>query len=70
MDLTHSFQDLFSLESAISILTLSVLEIVLGIDNIIFIAIIAGKLPDRKQQRKARALLLSLCLSCSRSQRR
>lgn len=62
MDLTQNFQDLFSLESAISMLTLSVLEIVLGIDNIIFIAIIAGKLPDRKDQRKARTLGLSLAL--------
>ncbi len=62
MDLAQNFQDLFSLESLISLLTLSVLEIVLGIDNIIFIAIIAGKLPDRKEQRKARALGLSLAL--------
>jgi predicted tellurium resistance membrane protein TerC len=29
----------------ISLLTLSVLEVVLGIDNIIFISILAGKLP-------------------------
>jgi len=62
MDLAQNFQQLFSLESAISMLTLSVLEIVLGIDNIIFIAIIAGKLPDRKEQRKARAIGLSLAL--------
>jgi predicted tellurium resistance membrane protein TerC len=37
----------------VALLTLSVLEIVLGIDNIIFIAILAGKLP-KNQQAKAR----------------
>jgi len=62
MDLAQNFQDLFSVQAAISMLTLTVLEIVLGIDNIIFIAIIAGKLPDRKDQRKARAIGLSLAL--------
>lgn len=62
MDLAQNFQDLFTLEAVVSMLTLSVLEIVLGIDNIIFIAIIAGKLPDRKDQRKARAIGLSLAL--------
>ncbi len=45
----------------ISLLTLTVLEIVLGIDNIIFISILAGKLP-RDQQPKARQLGLSLAL--------
>ena len=39
----------------IGLLTLTVLEIVLGIDNIIFISILAGKLP-REQQPKARRL--------------
>ncbi len=45
----------------ISLLTLTALEIVLGIDNIIFIAILAGKLPP-EQQKKARQLGLSLAL--------
>lgn len=62
MDLAQNFNDLFTLQALISLLTLTVLEIVLGIDNIIFIAIIAGKLPDRKDQRKARAIGLSLAL--------
>jgi predicted tellurium resistance membrane protein TerC len=39
--------------SLIALLTLSLMEIVLGIDNIIFLAIIAGKLPP-EQQPKAR----------------
>ncbi|MFM1851000.1 MAG: hypothetical protein RIS54_684 [Verrucomicrobiota bacterium] len=45
----------------ISLLTLTGLEIVLGIDNIIFISILAGKLPA-DQQAKARQLGLTLAL--------
>jgi predicted tellurium resistance membrane protein TerC len=45
----------------ISLVTLSVLEIVLGIDNIIFISILAGKLPEN-QQKKARQLGLALAM--------
>ena len=40
-------------EAWISLLTLTVLEIVLGIDNIVFISILSGKLPVN-QQKKAR----------------
>ncbi len=45
----------------ISLLTLTVLEIVLGIDNIIFISILAGKLPPAQQPR-ARTIGLMLAL--------
>ena len=45
----------------ISLLTLTLLEIVLGIDNIIFISILSGKLPP-EQQAKARKLGLGLAL--------
>lgn len=45
----------------ISLLTLTGLEIVLGIDNIIFISILAGKLPQ-EQQAKARQTGLMLAL--------
>jgi len=45
----------------ISLLTLTVLEIILGIDNIVFISILAGKLPPQ-QQPKARRIGLSLAL--------
>lgn len=45
----------------ISLLTLTALEIVLGIDNIIFISILSGKLPPA-QQPKARQLGLTLAL--------
>ncbi len=45
----------------IGLLTLTVLEIVLGIDNIVFISILAGKLPPA-QQAKARQTGLALAL--------
>lgn len=45
----------------ISLITLTVLEIVLGIDNIIFISIMASKLPANKQK-KARQLGLALAM--------
>lgn len=48
-------------ENWLALLTLTVLEIVLGIDNIIFISILVGKLPDR-QQPKARRLGLFLAM--------
>jgi predicted tellurium resistance membrane protein TerC len=48
-------------EAWISLITLTLLEIVLGIDNIVFISILAGKLP-REQQAKARQLGLTLAL--------
>ena len=54
----------------ISLVTLTLLEIVLGIDNIIFISILAGKLPEN-QQAKARqtglmlALITRVALLCS-----
>lgn len=45
----------------VSLLTLTVLEIVLGIDNVIFISILAGKLP-KEQQAKARQVGLAVAL--------
>ena len=45
----------------ISLITLTVLEIVLGIDNIIFISILSGKLPP-DQQKKARQMGLALAM--------
>lgn len=41
--------------------TLTLLELVLGIDNVVFISILAGKLPP-EQQKKARFIGLSLAL--------
>lgn len=48
-------------EAWISLITLTVLEIVLGIDNIIFISILSGKLPAH-QQKKARQWGLGLAM--------
>lgn len=45
----------------IALLTLTFLEIVLGVDNIIFISIVSNKLP-KEQQKKARLLGLGLAL--------
>ena len=44
-----------------SLLTLTALEIVLGIDNIIFISILAGRLPTHQRQ-KARNIGLLLAM--------
>ena len=52
---------LFTPDIIISLITLTVLEIVLGIDNIIFISILVGRLPERDQAR-ARTIGLSLAL--------
>ena len=52
---------LTSPEAWIALLTLTVLEIVLGIDNIIFISILAGKLPAA-QQAKARRIGLAAAM--------
>lgn len=56
-DLAH----LFTLNGLISLLTLTILEIILGIDNIIFISIAVDKLP-KLQQSKARTIGLTLAL--------
>ncbi|MDL1892525.1 TerC family protein [Sphingobacteriales bacterium CHB3] len=50
---------LTSPEAWVALVTLTVLEIVLGIDNIIFISILSGKLPV-EQQAKARTVGLAL----------
>lgn len=42
---------LYSPEAWMALVTLTLLEIVLGVDNIIFIAILAGRLPPDQQER-------------------
>ncbi|WP_245589082.1 TerC family protein [Desulfatirhabdium butyrativorans] len=49
------------LEVFISWLTLTALEIVLGVDNIVFIAVLSGKLP-KEQQGKGRTLGLAMAM--------
>ena len=52
---------IYAPESWMALLTLTVLEIVLGIDNIVFISILASKLPTT-QQARARNLGLTLAM--------
>jgi predicted tellurium resistance membrane protein TerC len=47
-------EHLFTSESLISFFILVVLEVVLGIDNVIFVSIIMNRLKDKKDQNKAR----------------
>jgi len=46
-------------ELLIALLTLTVLEIVLGVDNVIFISILSGKLPPDQQKRARRVGLMA-----------
>ena len=55
------FEFLFDPSAWAALVTLTVLEIVLGIDNIILIAILADKLPE-KQRPKARKIGLAAAL--------
>lgn len=48
-------QELFTIDALISLLTLATLEIVLGIDNVIFVSILMGRL-DERQKLKARRI--------------
>ena len=53
--------ELWSIAGLISLLTLVSLEVVLGIDNVIFIAILAGRLPEAEQP-KARKLGIAMAV--------
>jgi predicted tellurium resistance membrane protein TerC len=53
--------EIFTSENLIALLTLTLLEIVLGIDNIVFISILTGKLPQEERGR-ARRIGLSLAM--------
>lgn len=55
------FEDIFTLQSLIGLVALTAMEIVLGIDNIVFIAILAGRLPaDQQASARRNGLLLAL----------
>lgn len=56
-----NFQELLSADNIVSLITLTFLEIVLGIDNIIFISIAANKL-SKKDQPKARNIGMLLAM--------
>lgn len=55
------FSGIFTPNALVAILTLTFLEIILGIDNIVFISIVTGKL-DEKDRPKARRIGLMLAL--------
>jgi len=55
------FAALFTTENLVALLTLTSLEVVLGIDNVVFIAILCGKLPPEQRER-ARKIGLSLAM--------
>ena len=55
------FESLFTVEALVALATLTALEIVLGIDNIIFIAILVGRLPAH-QRDKGRNFGLGLAM--------
>lgn len=48
-------QDLLTLDALISLLTLTLMEVVLGIDNVIFVSIVMNRLPEQ-QRLKARRI--------------
>ena len=50
---------LLNADALIALVTLTVLEVVLGVDNVIFISILAGKLPAEQQDRARRVGLLA-----------
>ncbi|HBE93903.1 MAG TPA: hypothetical protein DDW80_00355 [Desulfovibrio sp.] len=54
--------DLFSLENLVALLTLTALEVVLGIDNIVFVVVIANRLPQGVRD-TARRLGLGLAMA-------
>jgi predicted tellurium resistance membrane protein TerC len=54
-------EEIFSSAGIISIISLTFMEIVLGIDNIIFVSIVAGR-AEKKDQKKARSIGLLLAM--------
>ncbi len=50
--------ELFSIASLISLITLALLEIVLGIDNVIFVSIILGRMPQQDRLKARRLWML------------
>ena len=49
-------------ENWIALLTLTVMELVLGVDNIIFISIMSGKLRSKEEQARARQIGLGMAM--------
>ncbi|MCC7031867.1 MAG: TerC family protein [Acidobacteria bacterium] len=55
-------EGLFTPDALIALVTLTVLEVVLGVDNVIFISILAGKLPASQQDRARKVGLMAAML--------
>ena len=53
------FEWIFTAEGWIALLTLSTLEIVLGVDNLVFISIVVSRLPASQRSRAARRVASS-----------
>ncbi|MCD6065485.1 MAG: hypothetical protein K0S33_311 [Bacteroidetes bacterium] len=62
MDLGSQFHELLTANGFIQLLVLTLLEIVLGIDNLIFISITAAKILDKRKRNNARIIGLALAL--------
>lgn len=62
MDISTQFHELFTANGLIQLLVLSLLEVVLGIDNLIFISLTAAKILDKRKRNKARMIGLLLAL--------
>ena len=58
LPLPNTMEDLFTLGSLFSLLTLTILEIVLGIDNVIFVSIILGRIPQQDRLRARRLWMI------------
>jgi len=61
MNMAQEFSALFSIHGLVTLFVLSVLELVLGVDNIIFISLVIVKLPEDKRL-SARIVGLTLAL--------
>jgi predicted tellurium resistance membrane protein TerC len=62
MDISTQFHELLTADGFIKLLVLSLLEVVLGIDNLIFISLTAAKILDKRKRTKARMIGLLLAL--------
>jgi predicted tellurium resistance membrane protein TerC len=54
-----NFEAFLTADGLVALVTLTVLEVVLGIDNVIFISILAGKLPKENQEKARRIGLMA-----------
>ena len=54
-----NFDAFLTADGLVALVTLTVLEVVLGIDNVIFISILAGKLPKQDQEKARRIGLMA-----------